>query len=83
MGTLSTESYLKLINHREKISQDQDYLNYLLVNDAQIPDRTAFILDHSKPNFFDDLKEDVLAQANLKPDFFVMPCNKRIISMMN
>lgn len=75
MGTLSTESYLKLINHRVKISQDQDYLNYLLVNDAQIPDRTAFILDHSKPNFFDDLKEDVLAQANLKPDFFVMPCN--------
>lgn len=51
MGTIATESYVRLINHRVKIAKDQDYLNYILVNDAQIPDRTAYIKDHTKPNF--------------------------------
>lgn len=32
-------------------------------------------MDHSKPNFFYDLKDDVVSQAKLNPDFFVMPCN--------
>lgn len=75
MGTIATESYVRLINHRVKIKRDQDYLNYILVNDAQVPDRTAYIMDHEKPNFFYDLKDDVLGQAQLHPDFFVMPCN--------
>lgn len=75
MGTIATESYIHLINHRVKIRKDQDYLNYILVNDAQIPDRTAYILDHSKPNFFYDLKDDIVSQSKLGPDFFVMPCN--------
>lgn len=75
MGTIATESYLRLINHRVKINCDQDYLNYILVNDAEIPDRTAYIKDHSKPNFYPALKADVLGQAKLGPDFFVMPCN--------
>ena len=75
MGTIATESYVRLINHRVKINRDQDYLNYILVNDAQVPDRTAYIMDHTKPNFFYDLKDDVEGQAKLGPDFFVMPCN--------
>lgn len=75
MGTIATESYVRLINHRVKISKDQDYLNYYLVNDAQVPDRTAYIKDHSKPNFFYDLKDDVENQAKIGTDFYVMPCN--------
>lgn len=75
MGTIATESYIRLLNHRVKISRDQDYLNYILVNDAQVPDRSAYIKDHSQPSFFPALKADVLGQAQLKPDFFVMPCN--------
>lgn len=75
MGTIATESYVRLINHRVKIARDQDYLNYILVNDAQVPDRTAYIKDHSKPNFFYDLKDDVEGQDKLGTDFLVMPCN--------
>lgn len=75
MGTIATESLARQLNHRIKITKDQDYLNYILVNDAQIPDRTAYIKDHSQPNFFLNLREDVLQQAQLKPDFFIMPCN--------
>lgn len=75
MGTIATESLARQLNHRIKITKDQDYLNYVLVNNAQIPDRTAYIKDHSQPNFFLNLREDVLQQAQLKPDFFIMPCN--------
>ena len=75
MGTIATESYVRLLNHRVKINRDQDYLNYILVNDAQVPDRTSYIKDHTKPNFFYDLRDDVLGQAKLEPDFYVMPCN--------
>ena len=28
MGTIATESYVRMINHRLKITKDQDYLNY-------------------------------------------------------
>ena len=75
MGTLATEGYVHLVNTRVKITKDQDYMNYILVNHATIPDRTTWIEDHSKPNPFDALKEDVLQQAQLGPDFFLMPCN--------
>lgn len=75
MGTIATESYIRMLNQRIHIAKDQDYLNYILVNDAQVPDRTAYIKDHNQPNFYNALRVDVLQQAQLKPDFFVMPCN--------
>lgn len=75
MGTMATESYLRLLNQRTPAHCDQDYLNYLLVNHATVPDRTTYILDHTQTSFFPDLKEDLLQQSLLNPDFFVMVCN--------
>lgn len=75
MGTMATESYIHQLNKRIKAHQDQDYLNYILVNHATVPDRTAYILDDSKPSPFPDLAEDIKQQAKLKPDFFTLPCN--------
>ena len=46
-----------------------------MVNDATVPDRTDYILDHSKPSFFPDLLEDVRAQSLLQPEFIVIVCN--------
>lgn len=75
MGTIATESYLRLINHRLPIAKDQDYLDYILVNHASVPDRTSYILDHSKPSFLPDLLEDVQQQSLLSPEFMVIVCN--------
>lgn len=75
MGTISTESYLRLINHRLTITRDQDYLDYILVNHASVPDRTSYILDHTKPSFLPDLLEDVAQQSQLNPEFMVIICN--------
>lgn len=75
MGTEATESYVRLLNKRTPADKDQDYLDYIIVNHATIPDRTAYILDHNQPNFFPDLLEDVKQQSSLQPNFMAIACN--------
>ncbi|GAF35292.1 amino acid racemase [Lentilactobacillus farraginis] len=75
MGTEATELFIHILNDRTPAKKDQDYLNYILVNHATVPDRTDYILDHQKPNPFVPLAEDIKQQSSLKPDFFVIPCN--------
>lgn len=75
MGTLATESYVRLLDSRTPIHRDQDYLNYIVVNHATVPDRTTWILDHSKPDYNKDLIEDIQQQSQLNPAFFVLICN--------
>lgn len=75
MGTLATESYVRILDQRTPIHRDQDYLDYIVVNHASVPDRTTWILDHSKPDYNLDLIEDIKQQSLLKPAFFVLICN--------
>ena len=41
MGTLATESYIRLVNAATHAHSDQGYLDYVVFNDASVPDRTA------------------------------------------
>lgn len=75
MGTLATESFIHVLNERTPIHSDQDYLNYLLVNHATVPDRTDFILGKSNDDPSSVLKEDLIQYTSLQPDFFVLTCN--------
>lgn len=75
MGTPATESYIRLLNKRTPAHRDQDYLNYILVNHATVPDRSTYLMDNSKPNPYPDLLEDIKAQSALNPAFFVIACN--------
>lgn len=75
MGTMATESYIHQLNLRTKAHKDQDYYNYTLVNHATVPDRTAYILDHTQPDPLPELLEDFKQYATLGPDFFTLPCN--------
>ena len=75
MGTAATESYVRLLNARSNAKKDQDYMDYILVNHASVPDRTSYILDHTQENFYPYLKEDIEQQSLLKPEFMVMVCN--------
>ncbi len=75
MGTEATETFIHILNERTPANRDQDYLNYILVNHSTVPDRTDYILDHTKPNPLVPLAEDIKQQSLLKPDFFVIPCN--------
>lgn len=75
MGSLATESFVRLINQRTPTTSDQDYLDYLVVNHATIPDRSTYILDHSQPNPGPQLVADVQQFSTLHPQFFVLTCN--------
>ncbi|MCD5000992.1 amino acid racemase [Enterococcus saccharolyticus] len=75
MGTLATEAFVQLLNERTPNHSDQDYLNYLLINHATVPDRTAFILGKSNENPATKLKEDLIQYTPLQPNFFVLTCN--------
>ncbi|PAK83966.1 amino acid racemase [Lentilactobacillus parakefiri] len=75
MGTEATETFIHILNERTQAKKDQDYLNYILVNHSTIPDRTDYILDHSKPNPLIPLSDDIKQQSTLGPDFFAIPCN--------
>lgn len=75
MGTLATESYVHLLNERTPIHRDQDYLDYIVMNHATVPDRTTWILDHSQPDYNPYLIEDIKQISPLNPEFFVLICN--------
>lgn len=75
MGTEATETFIHILNNKTPAAKDQDYLDYILVNHATIPDRTDYILDHTKPDPFIPLSKDIEQQSKLNPDFFVIPCN--------
>ena len=75
MGTAATNSYVRLLTERTNAVKDQEFMNYILVNHATVPDRTTYILDHSKESFYPALRDDIIQQSKLNPDFMVMVCN--------
>lgn len=75
MGTLATESYVRILDQRTPTNCDQDYLDYIVVNHATVPDRTSWILDHDQESPVPVLVEDVKQQSLLQPEFFVLICN--------
>lgn len=75
MGTLATTNFLNDLNKTYKPDSDQEYLNYILLNHATIPDRTSYILGKSKDNPYLYLKEDIESVDRLNPDFYVITCN--------
>lgn len=75
MGSIASESFLHLLNQYTPATKDQEFLNYLLVNHAKVPDRTNYILNNQNENPLPYLLEDIQQQSLLKPNFFVLLCN--------
>ena len=75
MGTMATESFVRVLNQRTPAHCDQDYLNYIVLNHATVPDRTAYILGESTDNPLPALSDDIQKMTPLQPDFFVLTCN--------
>lgn len=75
MGTMATESFVRILNKRTEAHKDQDYLNYVLFNHATVPDRTAYILDTTAANPLPFLLDDLKKMNLLQPNFIVLTCN--------
>ena len=59
MGTLATESYIRLVNRETHAHSDQEFLDYVVFNDAAVPDRTAFIIGQSDDDPFPIIADDI------------------------
>lgn len=76
MGTIATELYIKQINQKTPATNDQEYLNYVLVNYSTIPDRSSYLMNKGKnKNPLPYLLNVIKQQATLQPNFFVLTCN--------
>ncbi len=76
MGTIATELYIKQINQKTPAKNDQDYLNYILVNYSTIPDRSTYLMSRDESvNPLPYLLNIIETQEVLKPKFFVLTCN--------
>ena len=75
MGSLATESYVRLVNKLTNAHCDQEYLDYVVFNDASVPDRTDFILSRSQCDPFIPLADDIAKATMIGASFITLPCN--------
>ncbi len=75
MGTLASTQFIVDMNRLYSPDEDQKYLNYILYNYADVPDRTAYILDDSEDDPSPYLIEAVKAVESLGTEFVVIACN--------
>lgn len=75
MGTLATESYIRLVNAATHAHSDQEYLDYVVFNDASVPDRTAFIVGESDDDPFPVIADDIDKASAMGASFIVLTCN--------
>lgn len=75
MGTLASTQFINDMNRYYAPDKDQSYLNYVLWNHAEVPDRTAFILGHSDESPYPPILNAAQSLESLGADFIVMPCN--------
>lgn len=75
MGTLATESFIRLVNRATDAHSDQDFLDYVVFNDASVPDRTAFILGDSLDDPFPAIADDIRQATAMGASFIVLTCN--------
>lgn len=75
MGTLATESYIRLVNEAVDAHCDQDYLDYVVFNDASVPDRTDFILGRSADDPFPVIADDIAKATDMGASFIALTCN--------
>lgn len=75
LGPKATVHFLNHIVARTAAKRDQDHPQFILLQHPQIPDRTDYILDPSKPNPLPYLLKDVQSLSEAGVSFIVIPCN--------
>lgn len=75
VGPMATAFFMHRIVELTEAATDQDHVNVICFNHAEVPDRTAFILDRTQPNPGPVLADDARRLAAFGAEFLVMPCN--------
>lgn len=75
VGPLSTAYFMEVLINKTDVKTDQDHIDMIVLNDCQIPDRTAYILDNSKESPVGYMQEDAVKLQKFGCDLIVTPCN--------
>lgn len=75
VGPLATAYFMELVIKKTPAERDQDNIPMIVFNDPQIPDRTAYILDHANPDPLPEMKRVVLWLERAGADYIAIPCN--------
>lgn len=75
LGPLASSYFYELVINKTKVNKDQEHIDMVIFNHATIPDRTTYILDHSKESPFEYLKEDILTLEKMGAKYILMTCN--------
>ena len=75
IGPLATAYFMELLIRRTPASCDQENMPMIVINDPQIPDRTAYILDHTQPDPKPELVKVARRLEGAGADFLAIPCN--------
>ena len=75
VGPLATAYFMELLIKKTPARTDQDHMPMIVFNDPQIPDRTAYILDHSKPNPRPEMAKVARWLQEAGADYIAIACN--------
>ncbi len=74
LGPMATAYFFELITRMTLVECDQDHIPILIQSMPNTPDRTAYILDNSKPNPLPHMVRAGLALKEQGADYLVIPC---------
>ncbi len=74
MGPIATSHFMELIIRMTDAKTDQEHLDMIIYNIPSIPDRTAYILDHSKPNPLPEIIRIGRKLEEAGAEYLSMPC---------
>jgi aspartate racemase len=75
MGPQATISFLSMVVELTDAVTDQGHVDLDCLMHCSIPDRTAYILDHTRPSPVPPIQADLQLLAQRGAAFAVMPCN--------
>ena len=74
LGPIATAHFMELIIRMTEAHTDQEHLDMILYNRPSIPDRTGYILDHSKPSPLPEMIRVGNALAGQGAALIAIPC---------
>ena len=75
LGPMASVYFYEMITEMTAAERDQDHINILLSSFASTPDRTAYILDRTRPDPTEKMVEAAKTLERAGAEILAMPCN--------
>ena len=74
LGPMATAVMMEMLVSMADVSTDQEHLDCIVFNRPNVPDRTEYLLDHSKPSPAASMRESAASLEALGASYLAMPC---------